>query len=92
MKRALTAPDAALPPAWTPTVTLHDELTAIKAIVAGKATDTQQAAFVGWLAKATGVTELEFRPSGERESAFAAGKRFVGLQFFSLAKTDVADK
>jgi hypothetical protein len=75
-----------------PADTTPAELHAIKALVIGKATDAQQHLFVGWLAKATGVTELEFRagPDGVHLSAFAGGKRFVGLQFFQLAKAILA--
>lgn len=75
-----------------PTETSPAEMHAIKALFIGKATDTQQQLFVGWLTRATGVTDLEFRPGadGERLTAVAAGKRFVGLQFFQLAKAILA--
>jgi hypothetical protein len=79
-------------PPWDPTVTSRAELTAIKALTKGKADENQQLLVVEWLARATGVTELEFRPGpdGERATPFASGKRFVGLQFFQLAKTVLA--
>jgi hypothetical protein len=77
---------------WTPTETTPAEIGAIKALVEGKADERQQLLLVEWLARASGVTELEFRPGpeGERASAFAGGKRFVGQQFFQLAKTSLA--
>jgi hypothetical protein len=73
---------------WQPIEPTLAEVHAIKALVAGKATEHQQSLVVEWIAKATAVTSLEFRPGpdGDRASAFAAGKRFVGLQFFQLAK------
>lgn len=80
----LTAP-------WTPTELTPAEHHAIKALTKGKATEHQQGLVVEWLARATGVTDLEFRPDGERASNFASGKRFVGLQFFQLAKAFLAD-
>lgn len=78
-----------IPPAWEPTVTTPAEVTAIKALLIGKASETQQRVFVEWLARATEVEASEFRPSGDRESVFAGGKRFVGRQFFSLATAHV---
>lgn len=78
-------------PPWKPTPVDSAEVHAIQAVVRGEATDAQQRLLVKWLERATGVSELEFRPGGERESNFAAGKRFVGLQFFTLAKTTIPD-
>ncbi|HCZ49096.1 MAG TPA: hypothetical protein DCZ11_08835 [Gammaproteobacteria bacterium] len=76
-------------PPWEPAPATVDEILAIRDLVRGKANEQQQATFVRWLEKASGVSELEFRGDGERASAFASGKRFVGLQFFTLAKTNV---
>ena len=64
------------------------DIGAIKALIAGVATEQQQMRLVRWIERATSVGEMSFRPGadGARESAFAEGKRFVGLQFFTLAK------
>lgn len=70
---------------WEPVEFEVADLAAIHALSRGEATPEQQLRFVEWLASATGVREMEFRPD-DRASAFAGGKRFVGLQFFSLAK------
>ena len=78
-------------PPWEMDPATLPEVAAIRAIVNGEATGDQQRLFVKWLEKATAVGELEFRANSERESNFAAGKRFVGLQFFILAKTFLAD-
>jgi hypothetical protein len=77
---------------WTPNEPTLPEIHAIKALVQGKASDHQQGLVVEWIARATGVTELEFRPGpdGDRASAFAGGKRFIGLQFFQTAKANLA--
>lgn len=67
------------------------ELTAIHALVEGTATPEQQGRFVQWFIKATGVDQMTYRPD-DRDTAFAEGKRFVGLQFFTLAKTKISDR
>ena len=46
-----------------------------------RATPDDQALFMTWFIKATAVDEIEFRPDA-RLSAVAAGKRWVGKQFF----------
>lgn len=57
---------------------------AIKALAAGKANDGQQKRALDWiLYSVCGLSDLSFRPGGsdgERATAFAEGKRFVGLQ------------
>lgn len=63
---------------------------AMRAFAAGKANDGQQKIVWDWLQYATGTgnwSDMTFRPGGaeaERESAFAEGKRFVGLQILKL--------
>ncbi len=71
---------------YEPVETEMAEIGAIKALIEGSASEYQQKLFVGWLKRATAVGEMSYRPS-ERDTAFAEGKRFVGLQFFTLAKT-----
>lgn len=73
-------------PPWEMEPATLAEVGAIRALVSGEANVDQQRQFVKWLEKATAVGELEFRAHSDRESSFAAGKRFVGLQFFILAK------
>lgn len=77
-----------------PTETSHAEMHAIKSLVVGKANDAQQRLFVEWLMRATGARETEFVPGddGARLSAFASGKRFVGLQFFTLAQAILPER
>jgi hypothetical protein len=78
-------------PPWEPAETDYAEVSAIQALIRGDASHDQQLVLVRWIEKATACDELEFRASGERESNFAAGKRFVGLQFFTLGKTILPD-
>jgi hypothetical protein len=63
---------------------------AMRAFASGTANDGQQKIVWDWLQYATGTgqwADMTFRPGGvdaERESAFAEGKRFVGLQILKL--------
>lgn len=80
---------AALAPPWEPIEQSLADVSAIKSLMIGQASDVQQKRVVDWLIRATGVEEPSFRPGGDdgrRASDFAEGKRFVGLQFFILAK------
>lgn len=71
-------------PAWIPVQTTDDEVMAIKALAKGEATQIQQRAVLNWLIhRAAGTYELSFRSDGDggaRETAFAEGRRFVGME------------
>ncbi len=73
------------PPEWD-----EDVVLAMKSFVEGKANMGQQQTVWKWIQYVTGVgefTDLSFRPGGadgERETTFAEGKRFVGLQLLKL--------
>lgn len=65
------------------------QLAAVKAVQRGQATEEQQR--VAW----TYITEdlcetygLSYRPESIRDTDFAEGKRFVGLQLVKLSKLD----
>lgn len=91
-KRTTIKGKTQLPQPWDPCDTTKPEWHAIKAIYAGDASKEQMHTFLGWMAKATGINELEFRPDSERATTFASGKRFVGQQFFVLAKSSITEK
>lgn len=60
---------------------------AVQALAAGSASPGQQQRVVKWLfEQAARVDDLSFRPGqdGDRATAFAEGRRFVGLQFAKL--------
>ena len=70
---------------------------AVQAIQAGKADAHQQSLFFHWLiTEATKCHDHEYRPGGEegnRDSALASGKRFVGLSIlraFNMTPEKVA--
>lgn len=80
------------PPAHAPYLPVPYELAdayAIRAVAGGTADADQQRRAIRWLVdRAAGTYELEFRPEGERESIFASGRRFVGLQLVKLINLD----
>ena len=84
MKRIITGKPNLAPP-YQPIECDPADIGAIKALCAGVANDAQQLRFVAWMQRATAVGEMSYRPD-DRDTAFAEGKRFVGIQFFTLAK------
>lgn len=65
---------------------------AFKAMEAGKARPDQQQAFVNFvIGQLAGTYDLSFRPDdlgGDRDTAFAEGRRFVGQQIRRVIMTD----
>jgi hypothetical protein len=58
---------------------------AVQALSRGEATADQQKNFLKWLIQqAAGTYEGTFHPESDRASAFAEGRRFVGLQCTKL--------
>lgn len=57
---------------------------ALKALQAGNANEDQQIRALSWIIKeAAGTYDSEYRET-DRETAFAGGRRFVGLQVVKL--------
>jgi hypothetical protein len=68
---------------WLPADTDDDTIYAIRALYAGNANDAQQKRAWAWIQYVSGADDMSFRPEsagGERATAFAEGKRFVGQQ------------
>lgn len=64
---------------------------AVQALSRGEATPEQQKGFLRWLMHhAAGTYEGTFHPESERASAFAEGRRFVGLQCVKLLALNTA--
>ena len=58
---------------------------AIRAVASGTADIDQQKRAVRWIVEqAAGTYQPSFRPEGDRETCFAEGRRFVGLQVVKL--------
>lgn len=85
------------PEPWLPVYFTARDAYAIQALARGEADADQQQRAFAWIAnKASAVDDLSFRPgpSGDRETAFAEGRRFVGLQIYKLKglKSEVLEK
>jgi len=75
-----------VPPAWT-----NEDAGAIQALIRGEAQPHQQQRAIKYIVEALcGAYDLSFRPSGDRDTTFAEGRRFVGLQIVKLSKINVA--
>lgn len=65
----------------------YPEAHAIKAFAKGEANKDQQFLVIEWLKRATEHGKSEFRAT-DRESNFAAGKRFIYVQFLDLVRME----
>lgn len=74
--------------AWKPVDYGSRDVEAVKALANGEATPEQQKLVLDWIVNmAAGTYELSFRSDqdgGDRETAFAEGRRFVGMQVVKL--------
>lgn len=78
------------PPPELPVECSDAEHAALRAWHAGTASPDQMRRAIDWIiVKAAGTYELSFRPGadGERDTAFAEGRRFVGLQIVKQLNT-----
>lgn len=70
------------------------DVSAIQALMRGEADQLQQQRALRWIVENAARTyDLTFfdGPGGDRASAFAAGKAFVGQQIVKLTKLDIAE-
>lgn len=75
-----------VPPDWEPA-----DVSAIQALVRGDATPDQQRRAVDYIINDIADTYgLSYRPESDRDTAFAEGKRFVGLQIVKATKLNLA--
>lgn len=77
------------PEPWMPAAYEEPETNAIKALAAGNANEDQQRRALNWIINTLcGTYDLSFRPGGEgdRDTVFAEGKRFVGMQLVKQLK------
>jgi hypothetical protein len=79
---------------WAPCPFELPDAYALQALERGKASADQQQRALQWIVNvACGTYDMEFREGGEegrRESDFAGGRRFTGLQIIRLLKTNLA--
>jgi hypothetical protein len=66
---------------WHPAPYIDADSYAIKALATGTANEGQQKRALDWIINTLCATyDLSYRPGSDRDTAFAEGKRHVGLQ------------
>jgi hypothetical protein len=82
----LPHPDPVRPADWEPA-----DAGALQALQRGDASpDQQQRALKYIVYNIAGTYDLSYRPNSERDSVFAEGKRYVGLQIVTLLNLNLA--
>lgn len=75
--------------AYTPPPYEIADIGAIKALATGTANEGQQKRALRWIIEvACGTYDLSYRPASDRETVFAEGRRFVGLQLVKALHLD----
>lgn len=70
---------------WKPSPCDKADVYALKALASGEASEGQQKRALNWILNvACGVRDTTFYPDSQRDSDFAQGKRFVGLEIVAL--------
>lgn len=76
---------------WLPPKYEKKHAAAVQAIVRCDAVEHQQKIFFEYLINdLCGTYDLSYHPDSQRDSDFAEGKRFVGLQLIKLLKINLA--
>lgn len=81
-------PNAA--PPWKPIKWENSDVAAIQALHRGEASADQQKRALDYIIQLAGTYELSYQPVSDRDTAFAEGKRFVGLQIVKAVKLNLA--
>ena len=80
--------------AWMPAGYALADATAVQALSKGIANAEQQIRALRWIVEAVaGTYDLSYRPGadeGRRDTDFAEGRRFVGLQIVKMTRADLA--
>lgn len=75
---------------WFPVEYDQATVRAVKDVAAGTATPDQQQRAMKWIIEhACGTYELSYRPTSDRDTSFAEGRRFVGLQIVKAVNLDM---
>jgi hypothetical protein len=76
---------------WLPSAWELADATAIQALAQGTAEPEQQIRALRYIVEGLCRTyDLSYRPDSERNTIFAEGKRFVGLQIVTITKTNLS--
>lgn len=66
------------------------DISAVKAVAAGTASDEQQRRAIKWIIEGVCCTyDLSYRPTSDRDTSFAEGRRFAGLQIVKALHLDL---
>ncbi len=85
------APNVPRPEPWKPAEWEPEDAYAIQATMLGRASEEQQRRAMTFVVNnLCGTYDLSYRPTSDRDTAFAEGKRFVGLQLIKFAKLNIA--
>jgi len=77
---------------WTPAEYDKPVVYALKALERGDATPEQGKLALHWIVQTLcKKDDLSYRPTSDRDTAFAEGKRFVGLQIVKLLKLNMRE-
>ena len=88
-------PEAKKPSAapWMPSAYELADASAVQALIRGEADGQQQQRALDWIVNVASATyDMSFRPGrdGERDTAFAEGRRFVGNSIVKLSKLNLS--
>lgn len=84
-------PNAPRPEPWKPAEWEPEDAYAVQAVMSGRASEEQQRRAMRFLVdQVCGTYDLSYRPMSDRDTAFAEGKRFVGLQLVKFAQINIA--
>lgn len=91
MSKAPRKPNPNAGKAWCPPPYEAADITAIQAVAAGDADREQQQRAFKWIIEVAAQTYgLSYRPESERDTAFAEGRRMVGLSMVKLLRLNAA--
>ena len=86
----MSKPIPVAPPPWLPPEYELADASALQALVRGNATKEQQQRAVNWVINSAADTYgLDYRQN-DRDHAFGAGRRFVGMQIVKMLKLNTA--
>ena len=76
---------------WFPTAYEKADAKAIQQLADGTASPEQQQRALKWIINnACGTYDLTYHPTGDRDTCFAEGRRFVGLQIVKMLKISLS--
>lgn len=90
-KKVIAPPKEIFGKPWAPVTFSLPDAYALQALERGEATPEQQKTAIQFIVNSVCATyDMSYRHDSHRDSDFAEGKRFVGLQIVRLIKTNMA--